>query len=157
MRHKPGVCGAAAAVRSARTSGRALGSRHARPARVLSPGQAADAVVARCSARATPERNALPAERVYAGDVDAADLTRLTAETLYLVLLVSAPALLASLLLGLVIGVLQALTQVQEQTLSFVPKLVGVAIVLATLGGWMSAQLVRFTTTLWTAIPSLVG
>jgi len=89
--------------------------------------------------------------------VTATDLTRLTAETLYLVLLVSAPALLASLVIGLAIGLLQALTQVQEQTLPFVPKLVGVAIVLVTLGGWMGGQLVRFTSTLWTAIPSLVG
>lgn len=85
-----------------------------------------------------------------------ADLSRLTAETLYLVLLVSAPALLASLAIGLGVGLLQAVTQVQEQTLSFVPKLVGVAIVLAVLGGWMSAELVRFTGTLWAAIPRLV-
>lgn len=85
-----------------------------------------------------------------------ADLARLTAETLYLVLLVSAPALIASLVVGLVIGLLQAVTQIQEQTLSFVPKLVGVAIVLAVLGGWMSGELVRFTSSLWRAIPELV-
>lgn len=88
--------------------------------------------------------------------MDAADLTRLTAETLYLVLLVSAPALLASLLVGLAVGLLQAVTQVQEQTLSFVPKLVAVAITLVVLGGWMSAELVRFTSSLWLAIPRLV-
>ena len=85
-----------------------------------------------------------------------ADLARLTAETLYLVLLVSAPALLAALVIGLLIGLLQAVTQVQEQTLAFVPKLIGVAIVLAVLGGWMSGELVRFTTSLWRAIPELV-
>jgi flagellar biosynthetic protein FliQ len=88
--------------------------------------------------------------------VDAADLTRLTAETLYLVLLVSAPALVASLAVGLAVGLLQAVTQVQEQTLSFVPKLVAVAIVLAVLGGWMSGEVVRFTTRLWLEIPRLV-
>lgn len=85
-----------------------------------------------------------------------ADLTRLTAETLYLVLLVSAPALLVSLAVGLIIGLLQAVTQVQEQTLSFVPKLAAVALVLAVSGAWMSGELVRFTTTLWEAIPTLV-
>lgn len=85
-----------------------------------------------------------------------ADLARLSAETLYLVLLVSAPALLAALAIGLAIGLLQAVTQVQEQTLAFVPKLIGVAIVLAVLGGWMSGELVRFTTSLWRAIPELV-
>ena len=85
-----------------------------------------------------------------------ADLARLTAETLYLVLLVSAPVLIAAMVVGLAIGLLQAVTQVQEQTLAFVPKLVGVALVLALLGGWMSGELVRFTSSLWLAIPELV-
>ena len=88
--------------------------------------------------------------------MSSSDLARLTAETLSLALLVSAPALLASVLIGLLVGLLQAVTQVQEQTLSFVPKLVGVALVLATLGGWMTGQLVRFTSSLWLAIPALV-
>ena len=88
--------------------------------------------------------------------MDPADLARLSAETLYLVLLVSAPALLVSLLVGFGIGLLQAVTQVQEQTLSFVPKLVAVGLVLALGGGWMGAQLLRFTETLWSAIPDLV-
>lgn len=86
----------------------------------------------------------------------ASDLTRLTAETLYLVLLVSAPALAAALVVGLVVGLLQTVTQVQEQTLAFVPKLVAVALTLAVLGGWMSSELVRFTSALWLAIPRLV-
>ncbi|MCS6798116.1 MAG: type III secretion system export apparatus subunit SctS [Myxococcota bacterium] len=86
----------------------------------------------------------------------AAELGRLTAETLYLVLLVSAPSLLVSLGVGLVIGLAQAVTQVQEQALAFVPKLVAVAIALAVGGPWMGAELVRFTTQLWSAIPSLV-
>jgi len=88
--------------------------------------------------------------------MDPADLARLSAETLYLVLLVSAPALIVSLLVGFGIGLLQAVTQVQEQTLSFVPKLVAVGLVLALGGGWMGAQLLRFTETLWSAIPDLV-
>lgn len=92
----------------------------------------------------------------YGRRVDSADLTRLTVETLYLVLLVSAPALVVSLVVGLVVGLLQAVTQVQEQTLSFVPKLVAVALSLAVLGGWMGSQLVRFTDGLWRAIPTLV-
>ena len=84
------------------------------------------------------------------------ELVLLSAETLYLVLLVSAPALTASLVVGLGVGLLQAITQVQEQTLSFVPKLVAVAAVLVLTGGWMSAELVRFTGELWGAIPMLV-
>ncbi len=86
----------------------------------------------------------------------AADLSRLLVEALYLVLLVSGPALLASLVTGLVVGLLQAMTQVQEQTLTFVPKLVGVGVVLSVLGGWMGAELVRFTSSLWVSIPALV-
>ena len=86
--------------------------------------------------------------------VQAADLTRLAAETLYLVLLISAPALLVSLGIGLAIGLLQAVTQVQEQTLSFVPKLVGVAVALVVGGGWMGGHLVRFAQGLWTSIPA---
>ena len=86
----------------------------------------------------------------------ASDLARLTTETLYLVLLVSAPALAVAVVVALVVGVLQAVTQVQEQTLAFVPKLVAVALTLALAGGWMSGELVRFTSALWLAIPRLV-
>ena len=88
--------------------------------------------------------------------MDAAELTRLTAETLYLVLLVSGPVLAVSLLVGFTIGVFQAVTQVQEQTLSFVPKLVAVGITLAVAGGWMGGQLLRFTDSLWQQIPMLI-
>jgi flagellar biosynthetic protein FliQ len=89
--------------------------------------------------------------------VNASDLVMLSSETLYLVLLISMPALLVSLVVGFGIGVLQAVTQVQEQTLTFVPKVVAVALVLVTLGGWMTGELVRFTTDLWMSIPRLVG
>ncbi|AKF07799.1 Flagellar biosynthesis protein FliQ [Sandaracinus amylolyticus] len=88
--------------------------------------------------------------------VNAADLARLTAETLYLVLLVSGPALAVSVVVGLAIALLQAVTQVQEPTLSFVPKLVAVALTLALVGAWMSGEVVRFTSELWLAIPRLV-
>ena len=87
--------------------------------------------------------------------MDPAELTRLTAETLYLVLLVSAPALIVSLVVGFIVALLQAVTQVQEQTLSFVPKLVAVAAALVVAGGWMGGQLIRFTESLWTAIPEM--
>ena len=85
-----------------------------------------------------------------------AELTRLAAESLYLVLLVSAPALGVALVVGFALGLLQAVTQVQEQTLAFVPKLVAVALALAVAAPWMSGELVRFTDTLWRAIPQLV-
>ena len=83
------------------------------------------------------------------------ELTRLAAEAIYLILLVSAPALLVAMLVGLVVALFQAVTQVQEQTLSFVPKMAAVALTLVLMGGWMGAHLVRFTAALWEAIPRL--
>jgi flagellar biosynthetic protein FliQ len=88
--------------------------------------------------------------------VIAADLTRLLTEALYLVLLVSGPPLLVSLVVGLAVGLLQAMTQVQEQTLTFVPKLLAVGLVVTMLGGWMGAEVVRFTSQLWSSIPALI-
>jgi flagellar biosynthetic protein FliQ len=88
--------------------------------------------------------------------VDPAEITRLTAEALWLALLVSAPVLIASLVTGTLIGLLQAVTQVQEHTVSFVPRLIVVGLVLALGGEWMGGELVRFTTGLWESIPGLV-
>lgn len=88
--------------------------------------------------------------------MSSSELTRLTAESLYLVLLVSAPVLLASLAVGLFVGVLQAVTQVHEQSLAFVPKLVAVGLALALGGAWMGGELVQFTQRIFTALPSLV-
>jgi len=82
----------------------------------------------------------------------APELARLSAETLYLVLWLSAPALGASLAVGLLVGLLQAVTQVQDQTLAFVPRLAAVGLTLAVAGAWMGAELLRFTRSLWTAI-----
>ncbi|HEY3354078.1 MAG TPA: flagellar biosynthesis protein FliQ [Polyangia bacterium] len=83
-------------------------------------------------------------------------MLRVAREGLYLMLLVSAPVLVVAMIVGLVVSVLQAATQVQEQTLSFVPKLVATFLTLAILGPWMGAQLVRFTRTLFESFPLLV-
>jgi flagellar biosynthetic protein FliQ len=72
---------------------------------------------------------------------NATDLVR---ETLTLMLTISAPILLAALLIGLGISVLQAVTQIQEQTLSFVPKIVGMAVVAILVTPWAAAQLLEF-------------
>lgn len=85
------------------------------------------------------------------------ELSRLITESLYLALWVSAPALAVALLVGLLVAVLSATTQVQEPSLTFVPKLVGVAVVLVLSGGWMAGRLLGFTEQLWRAIPALVG
>ena len=84
-----------------------------------------------------------------------AEIARLTTEALFLVLLVSAPVLLVSMFVGLVVGLLQAVTQVQEQTLAFVPKLAAVAIALTVAGAWMGGELIHFTRELWQNISAL--
>ena len=67
-------------------------------------------------------------------------------------LLVAAPILLISIIVGLIISIFQATTQIQEQTLTFVPKLVSVALVGLITGSWMLHQLVNFTTRIFTYI-----
>lgn len=76
-------------------------------------------------------------------------------EGLYLVLLVSAPPVFVSLIVGLFVSLLQATTQLQDHTISFVPKLVAVLVSLAVAGPWIGAQVVRFTQTLLAAVPQL--
>src|SRR5262245_30315046 len=66
------------------------------------------------------------------------------------------PLLLVSLAIGLGVGLLQSATQVQEQTLAFVPKLAGVALVMIIAGHWMLAEIIGFTHNLFEMIPSLL-
>ncbi len=74
-----------------------------------------------------------------------------------LALKVAGPLLLAALVIGLVISVFQAVTQIQEQSLTLIPKIVGIAVVVIVLGPWMLGQLVAYTTALFTSIPTMVG
>jgi flagellar biosynthetic protein FliQ len=68
----------------------------------------------------------------------------------------AAPFLLVTLAIGLGVGLLQSATQVQEQTLAFVPKLAGVALVILLGGHWMLTEFTGFTTNLFDQIPSLI-
>ena len=77
-------------------------------------------------------------------------------DALYTVLLVAGPLLLLSLFVGLIISVFQATTQIQEQTLSFVPKIVAVLLGLVLFGPWMLQIMREFTVRLVTAIPSVL-
>ena len=72
-------------------------------------------------------------------------LTFIVQQALFLVLVASAPPVLMSLIVGFLISVFQATTQIQEQTLSFAPKVVIVFGVLALSGSWIGTQLLRFT------------
>ncbi|QRK04578.1 flagellar biosynthesis protein FliQ [Archangium violaceum] len=83
-------------------------------------------------------------------------LNTILQQALYLVILVSAPPVLMALLVGLIVAVFQATTQIQEQTLSFAPKLVAVFGILALLGPWIGMQLVRFTFHVFDQFPALI-
>lgn len=78
-------------------------------------------------------------------------------ESLRITALLAAPVLLTALGVGLVIGMIQAATQIQEMTLSFIPKLLGVVIALAVSGMWMLQLLADFTERLFLSIPDLIG
>jgi flagellar biosynthesis protein FliQ len=78
-------------------------------------------------------------------------------EAISVTLKVAMPVLLVGLVIGLAISVLQAVTQIQEQTLSFIPKVVGLAAIIAIAGPWMLSTIVTWTTELYTSIPALVG
>lgn len=82
-------------------------------------------------------------------------ILQIAREGLLLVLIASAPPLLASMIVGLIVSVMQATTQIQEQTLTFVPKLVAVFFSLVVAGPWIGAQLVQFTHTLFTEFPGV--
>jgi flagellar biosynthetic protein FliQ len=82
-------------------------------------------------------------------------ITRVLREALLLILQLSAGPMLASMLIGFVVSVFQATTQIQEQTLSYVPKLTGVFLTIAIMGPWILAQTVKFTVVLMDSIPTV--
>ena len=75
---------------------------------------------------------------------------------LYIAMMVAAPLLLTALLVGLVIGVVQAATQINEMTLSFIPKVIAMAVVALVAGPWMLRTLVQFTRQLIESLPGAV-
>ena len=77
-------------------------------------------------------------------------------EALQLALMLAAPLLLTSLAVGVLIGIFQAATQINEMTLSFIPKLVSMAAVLVVTGPWMLRLLTEFTRRLFENIPTLI-
>ena len=89
--------------------------------------------------------------------MDAQQVFTLGQQGLQLLLTVAAPLLIAVLVIGLVVSVFQAATQIHEATLSFVPKLVGAVLVLAVAGPWMLSTLVEYLQRTLQSIPSVVG
>ncbi len=77
-------------------------------------------------------------------------------DALFMVLLLAGPAMMAALLIGLIISILQATTQIQDQMLNLVPKIVCVFVVILVLGSWLLNSAVTYTTNLYTQIPNIV-
>ena len=77
------------------------------------------------------------------------EVTQITSEALYLVIKVSAPILLISLTVGLIVSIFQTVTSIQEQTLTFVPKVILTFLGIIVLGNWMTTSITEYMTKLW--------
>ena len=84
-------------------------------------------------------------------------VVNLVMQAMTLAFKVAMPLLGVALVLGLAVSVVQAVTQIQEQTLSFIPKIVGMALVLVVAGPWMLEEIITYTERLYSSIPTLVG
>lgn len=73
----------------------------------------------------------------------------IASQAIYTIIVVSAPLLLVSLIIGLIISIFQTVTSIQEQTLTFVPKIVAVFVGMMIFGSWMLTQLTEYITDLW--------
>ena len=78
-------------------------------------------------------------------------------QAMEITLLVSAPLLLVALIIGLVVSIFQAATQINEATLSFIPKLVGVFVALVVAGPWMLSVMLDYMRQVFTGIPGMVN
>ena len=83
------------------------------------------------------------------------EVTTLLRQGVMQVLLIASPLLLSALVVGLIIAILQATTSIQEQTLTFVPKIFAILLMLAFLGGWMFSSLREYTLELFRRIPDM--
>jgi flagellar biosynthetic protein FliQ len=89
--------------------------------------------------------------------MDTQGVITLAQQALYTAVLLSAPMLVTSLVIGLVVSILQAATQINEMTLTFIPKLLGMIAALVIAGPWMITFFVDFLRRLYEAIPTSVG
>lgn len=83
-------------------------------------------------------------------------VTQILYNGIVVTLMISLPAVGVGLLIGFLISLFQAVTQIQEQTLTFVPKVIVVLLMVAFTAPWVSSMLIDFTQTLWSTIPNMV-
>ncbi len=84
-------------------------------------------------------------------------VVKLGQDTLMLVLVVAGPTLLVALLVGLMVSIFQAVTQIHEMTLTFIPKIIAVAAIVSLLLPWTIRRMIEFTTALISSIPTIIG
>lgn len=89
--------------------------------------------------------------------MDPQGVITLAQQALYVAVMLAAPMLLASLVIGLLVSILQAATQINEMTLTFIPKMLAMVAVLVIAGPWMITFFVDFMRRLYESIPSAVG
>ena len=87
--------------------------------------------------------------------MDSAMVVDLAREALWMTMIISAPLLGVGLLVGLLVGIFQAATSINEQTLSFIPKVVAIGITMSLAGSWMINTMVDYTKVIFTRIPNL--
>ena len=78
------------------------------------------------------------------------DVVKISTDALYVIVVTSAPVLVVSLVVGLIVSIFQTVTSIQEQTLTFVPKVVGIFTAMMLVGHWMLNSLITFMQDLWT-------
>ncbi len=86
-----------------------------------------------------------------------ANVIDIAQEAIYTIIITSAPPLLVSLIVGLVVSIFQTVTSIQEQTLTFVPKIVAVFAGIMLFGSWMLHQMTEFTEELWNGFSIYIG
>ena len=84
-------------------------------------------------------------------------VVNLASQAMTLALKVAGPLLITGLVIGIIVSLVQAVTQIQEQSLTFIPKIVGIGLVILLLGPWMLQQIVDWTTNLYMSIPQLIS
>jgi len=89
--------------------------------------------------------------------MDSAAVVDLARQALWMTMIISGPLLGVGLIVGLVVGIFQAATSINEQTLSFIPKLIALGLTLSIAGGWMINTMVDYTRVLFGRIPTLFG
>ena len=89
--------------------------------------------------------------------MDQDTVVSLATQAMTLAVEVAGPILLVGLVIGLVVSIFQAVTSIQEQSLTFIPKIVALGVLIVVLGPWMLGLIVNYATNLYTSIPQLIG